>query len=224
MTASRDGALVGSGATLLREPIFEAKKLLSDYEFVSLAMRNCRIPQEVETYYELQKTMAYLSDSTFTILPPPYNHAIPWSVVRMAKDTVLISTTRGTISLLLLPDNAPATCASFVKLVQDKFYDGKIVHRVVPNFVLQSGCPRGDGWGGLDYTLRSELSPLHYDGAGWVGMASAGKDTEGTQWFITHNATPHLDGRYTIFARVIAGMDVVQEIEIGDKIEAITLK
>ncbi len=92
-----------------------------------------------------------------------------------------------------------------------------VVHRVVPNFVIQAGCPRGDGVGGPAFTIGSELGPLYYE-EGSVGMASAGKDTEGSQWFITHSPTPHLDGRYTIFAKVTAGMDVVHKIEVGDKI------
>jgi cyclophilin family peptidyl-prolyl cis-trans isomerase len=92
-----------------------------------------------------------------------------------------------------------------------------VVHRVVPNFVIQDGCPRGDGVGGPAFTIGSELGPLYYE-EGSVGMASAGKDTEGSQWFITHSPTPHLDGRYTIFAKVVEGMDVVHKIEIGDKI------
>jgi cyclophilin family peptidyl-prolyl cis-trans isomerase len=93
---------------------------------------------------------------------------------------------------------------------------------VVPNFVIQGGCNRGDGWGSEDYSIRSEFSMRRYT-EGSVGMASAGKDTEGTQWFITHSPTPHLDGRYTIFAVVEEGMDVVHKIEVGDLIEKVEL-
>ena len=82
---------------------------------------------------------------------------------------------------------------------------------------MQGGCYRGDGWGSENYSIRSEFGLRKYK-TGSVGMASAGKDTEGTQWFITHSPTPHLDGGYTIFAEVIEGMDVVHQIEIGDKI------
>jgi cyclophilin family peptidyl-prolyl cis-trans isomerase len=83
--------------------------------------------------------------------------------------------------------------------------------------VVQTGCSRGDGYGSEDYSLRSEFSLTRYR-EGAVGMASAGKDTEGTQWFISHSPTPHLDGRYTIFAQVVEGMDVVRNIAVGDKI------
>ena len=113
-------------------------------------------------------------------------------------------------------NKAPATVANFIALAQDNYYDNNRVHRVVPNFVIQGGCNRGDGYGGLDYTIRSEFSQQYYDDEGYIGMASAGKDTEGTQWFITHSPTPHLDGRYTIFGKVIDGMDVVHKIQVGD--------
>ena len=92
--------------------------------------------------------------------------------------------------------------------------------------MIQGGCTRGDGYGSLDYSIRSELSPWHYDDGGFVGMASAGKDTEGTQFFITHSPTPHLDGRYTIFAKVVTkeSMDVVFKIQPGDKIESVVIR
>ena len=120
-------------------------------------------------------------------------------------------------------NNAPASVGNFIQLAKSGFYDGKIFHRVVPNFVVQTGCPRGDGYGGLDYSLRSELPMVYYDRAGYVGMASAGPDTECTQWFITHSPTPHLDGRYTIFGEVMEGMEVLHSLNIGDTIEKIII-
>ena len=134
----------------------------------------------------------------------------------------VIETNKGTITLELLKDDAPFTVLNFVRLVRKHFYDGLQFHRVVPNFVIQGGDPRGDGWGGPGYAIRSEVSFAHFD-RGMVGIASAGKDTEGCQFFITHIPTPHLDGRYTIFARVISGQDVVDRIQIGDTIMKITV-
>ena len=93
----------------------------------------------------------------------------------------------------------------------------------MPNFVIQGGGTRGDGWGLLDYSIRTEVPMMYYDRGGFVGMASAGKDTEGTQWFITHSPTPHLDGRYSIFAKVVEGMDIVHKLTIGDEIEKVTI-
>jgi peptidyl-prolyl cis-trans isomerase B (cyclophilin B) len=126
-----------------------------------------------------------------------------------------IVTPRGAIELELLPEVAPMAVESFVRLALGGFYARAIFHRVVPNFVIQGGCPRGDGWGGPGYALRGEISPESY-GVGTVGMADAGLDTAGSQFFITHSPQPHLDGRYTVFARVVAGMGVVDRIQQGD--------
>ncbi len=136
---------------------------------------------------------------------------------------VEVKTNKGVFSMQLYKDKAPGTVVNFVKLVKDNYYDGKFFHRVVPNFVIQTGCPHGTGWGSLDYTIRSELGPLYYDDAGYIGMASAGKDTECSQWFVTLAPTPHLDGRYTLFGKVTDGMDVVQKIELSDIIQYIKL-
>jgi cyclophilin family peptidyl-prolyl cis-trans isomerase len=135
---------------------------------------------------------------------------------------VRLVTNRGAITLELLKDHAPFTVLNFVKLIKKGFYDGLTFHRVVPNFVVQGGDPRGDGWGGPGYTMRTEISTVKYE-PGSCGMASAGKDTEGSQFFITHSSTPHLDGRYTIFAKVVQGMDVVDLLQIGDLMKTIQL-
>jgi cyclophilin family peptidyl-prolyl cis-trans isomerase len=89
---------------------------------------------------------------------------------------------------------------------------------------VQTGCPRGDGYGSLDYTISSELTQKRYDTEGYVGMASAGNHTECSQWFITHSPTFHLDPNYTIFAKVVSGMEVVHRLEVGDMVESVTVK
>lgn len=196
------------------------KSIITDYSFLETAKAKLSLPRDYETYVPLERTLNY-----FKGLPPPkklenkFNHPIDWTIAKEIKSEqkVLIQTTKGDITLVLFLDEAPGSVVNFVKLVKDNYYDGKIFHRVVPNFVIQTGCNRGDGFGGEDYSIRSEFSKRKYK-AGSVGMASAGKDTEGTQWFITHSPTPHLDGRYTIFAEVVSGMDVVHKIEVGDKI------
>ncbi|MFY9280568.1 MAG: peptidylprolyl isomerase [Bacteroidia bacterium] len=141
-----------------------------------------------------------------------------------AKQEVLIKTTKGAITIQLFVNDAPGTVSNFLKLVDSGFYDNKYFHRVVPQFVIQGGCPRGDGWGSLSWTQRSEFSNYQTYSEGTVGMASAGLDTEGVQFFITHCSTPHLEGRYSIFARVISGMEVVNKITVGDKIVSIKRK
>ncbi|MCL4107228.1 UNVERIFIED_CONTAM: hypothetical protein GTU68_033043 [Idotea baltica] len=112
---------------------------------------------------------------------------------------------------------------NMIELVKSGFYNNKYFHRVIPNFVAQAGCPDGDGYGSLNYTIRSELNNVHYDDEGFIGFASAGLHTESTQWFITYCPTPHLDGKYSLFGKVVGGMNVVNDIEIGDKINRISI-
>jgi cyclophilin family peptidyl-prolyl cis-trans isomerase len=154
-----------------------------------------------------------------------FNHPIAWEAVLDLPDTVKVEvvTSRGSFKMALYSRRAPGTVMNFVQLARDRFYNGKNFHRVVPNFVVQGGCPRGDGYGSLDYTIRSELPPTYYNDEGCVGMASAGNHTEGTQWFITHSPTPHLDGNYTLFGRVTEGMSVVHRIQIGDEITGVNI-
>ncbi|MCX6834479.1 MAG: peptidylprolyl isomerase [candidate division Zixibacteria bacterium] len=140
-----------------------------------------------------------------------------------ANPTALIQTNRGVIEIELLFDAAPLTVLNFIDLVNQGFYDGLIFHRVVPNFVIQGGCPRGDGWGGPPYFIRCEYSDLPYE-RGTVGIATSGRDTGGSQFFITHSPQPHLDGRYTVFGQVISGMDVVDQIVVGDLIQNIVIR
>jgi cyclophilin family peptidyl-prolyl cis-trans isomerase len=133
-----------------------------------------------------------------------------------------IETTKGTFTINLLPEYAPVTVGNFCYLAEKKFFNNLIFHRVVPGFVIQAGDPTGSGWGGPGYEIVSEFSPLHYS-PGTVGMASSGKDTEGSQWFVTTGDYPHLDRHYTIFGFVSDGMDVVNYIDQNDKIVSVKL-
>src|SRR5437016_922831 len=133
-----------------------------------------------------------------------------------------LETDRGRLDIELLPAEAPVTVAEFLGLVDRRFFDGTRWHRVVPNFVIQDGDPRGDGWGGpgAGFVLRDEINPVRYD-VGTVGMALSGPNTGGSQYFITHSAQPHLDGIYTIFGRVVGGADALNAIGMGDRIRTI---
>jgi cyclophilin family peptidyl-prolyl cis-trans isomerase/HEAT repeat protein len=136
---------------------------------------------------------------------------------------VRIRTSKGDIEIELWNADAPRTAANLWSLAQRGFYNGLTFHRVVPDFVVQGGDPRGDGEGGPGYMIRCEVNPRPY-ARGTVGMALSGKDTGGSQFFITHTATPHLDGRYTAFGQVTKGMEVVDQLLEGDKmIEVIAL-
>lgn len=135
----------------------------------------------------------------------------------------VLTTKKGTFTIDLLPDDAPLTVDNFVRLANAKYFDGLEVHRVVPNFVMQDGDPRGDGTGGPGWTIRCEVNMVPY-GRGTVGMALAGKDTGGSQWFVTHAPQPHLDGGYTVFGQVSErDMAVVDRIVQGDKISTVRI-
>ena len=143
--------------------------------------------------------------------------------VKPVPRTAQISTERGIIIIAFDHAHAPVTVENFVKLARSNYFDGLAFHRVVPNFVLQDGCPRGDGWGGPGYEIPCEYSDRSY-ATGTVGMALSGKDTGGSQWFVTLSPQPRLEGRYTVFGSVTRGMEVVERMMPGDRILKVTLK
>ncbi|MCQ6961715.1 peptidylprolyl isomerase [Methanolobus chelungpuianus] len=136
----------------------------------------------------------------------------------------IIETEKGNIVLELFEKDAPKTVENFEKLIKKGYYDGLTFHRVIPNFVIQGGCPKGDGTGGPGYSIKCETkgNPRKH-GKGALSMAHAGKDTGGSQFFITHSPQPHLDGVHTVFGQVIEGMDVVNKIKAKDKMKKVTI-
>ena len=135
-----------------------------------------------------------------------------------------IKTSRGTIRIKLHDDKVPNTVANFVKLANKGFYNGLKFHRVIANFMIQTGCPEGTGRGGPGYKFKDEFHPqLKHDGPGVLSMANAGPNTNGSQFFITHVATPHLDGKHSVFGRVVEGQDVVNAVRQGDILESVTI-
>jgi peptidyl-prolyl cis-trans isomerase B (cyclophilin B) len=129
-----------------------------------------------------------------------------------------IETNKGTIRLRLEDEKVPKTVANFEKLATQGFYDGLKFHRVIPDFMIQTGCPQGTGTGGPGYKFADEFhKELKHDGPGVLSMANAGPNTNGSQFFITHVATPWLDGKHSVFGRVLEGQDVVDSIQQGDK-------
>lgn len=135
----------------------------------------------------------------------------------------IVTTQKGAFTIEFLPEDAPLTVDNFIKLARDGYFNGLEVHRVVPNFVVQDGDPRGDGNGGPGWSIRCEINMVPYE-RGVVGMALSGKDTGGSQWFVTHSPQPHLDGGYTVFGRVNEmGMKVVDRIVRGDKIVSVRI-
>ncbi|NMC21270.1 MAG: peptidylprolyl isomerase [Thermogutta sp.] len=131
---------------------------------------------------------------------------------------VLLKTSKGDVVLELFENEAPNTVANFVQLVEQGFYNGLSFHRVIPGFVAQGGCPKGDGTGDPGYRFADECSGSnarrHYRGS--LSMANSGPDTNGSQFFITYMPTPHLNGKHTVFGRVVSGMDVVEKLQVRD--------
>jgi cyclophilin family peptidyl-prolyl cis-trans isomerase/HEAT repeat protein len=227
--ATGDAGMMSGAAEALATKALQFPAIADSLQtaIVQGALAKLKLPRDIETYRTVQKTVDYYSGKP--VAPdqkPAFSNPINWAIFSglSERSRVKITTTQGEIELELFPQEAPGSVASFIRLANEGFYDKKTFHRVVPNFVIQGGCPRGDGFGSLDYCLRTEIGRLKYDNEGWVGMASAGVDTEGTQFFITHSPTPHLDGNYTIFARVTSGMDVVHKIQVGDVIQTIVVK
>ena len=139
---------------------------------------------------------------------------------RKVRATVV--TSKGSFAIEFLPEEAPLTVDNFIQLAKKGFFNGQTIPRVVPNFVIQAGDPRGDLNGGPGYQIRCEINEVPYE-RGAVGMALSGKDTGGSQWFVTHSPQPHLDGGYTVFGRVISGMAVVDNIARGDVIRRVVI-
>jgi len=137
---------------------------------------------------------------------------------------ITIHTSKGDINLTLFPDDAPVTVTSFLHLASRGFYDGLAFHRVIPNFMVQGGCPTGTGTGGPGYKFECECKAhRRHDKPGILSMANAGPNTNGSQFFITHLPTPHLDGKHTVFGETTEGQDVINAIKGGDLIKSITI-
>ena len=138
--------------------------------------------------------------------------------------TATIETSRGTIRLELFADKTPNTVANFEKLAGDGYYDGLKFHRVIPDFMVQTGCPQGTGTGGPGYTFDDEFhADLRHDVPGVLSMANAGPGTNGSQFFLTPVPTPWLDGKHSVFGKVLEGQDVVDAIQQGDTMVSVKI-
>lgn len=222
-----DPGMIAAIADVLSNKEVNLSAEYENLDFIQASINKLKMPEDLESINFLK--IAY-ANMTGAPTPEPEKSenvkTIDWELFDQysAFPRVKIFTTKGEITLELYKREAPGSVLNFIDLTKSGYYNNKSFHRVVPNFVIQGGCPRGDGYGSLDYTIRSELtSGLHYDDEGYIGYASAGKHTESSQWFITHSPAPHLDGNYTIFGKVITGMDIVHNISVGDKINRIAI-
>ena len=208
----------------LLNDVFDLSDQLHMVDVLEKASIQWTLPQYFESRLELEKLLLKIKGEAFDQhkLTNPYNHPIDWKLVReIPKNQLMIMhCDKGDITIELCIEESPATVSYLVSLARTGFYDGLDFHRVVPNFVIQGGDPDGNGTGSSRYSLRSEFGWMTYR-EGTVGIASAGKDTESCQFFITHNATPNLNGRYTIIGKVVDGMDVVHSIQVGDIINSV---
>ncbi|MEG1507207.1 MAG: peptidylprolyl isomerase [Akkermansia sp.] len=138
---------------------------------------------------------------------------------------VILKTTAGDVELLVYASKTPVTAAAFLNLAKRGYYNGVTFHRVIPNFMVQTGDPTGTGRGTPGYSFENEIVPeLKHDGPGVLSMANVGlPNSNGSQFFITHKATPHLDGRHTVFGKVIKGQEVIDAIQQGDQIKSVQL-
>ena len=175
---------------------------------------------------ELLKGIAPAMDTRMTIRPAPGAPLVPYDdpllISPVLSPHAFIETTRGTIEFELAVLDAPQTTRNFMTLAGKGYFNGLQIHRVVPNFVVQDGDPRGDGEGGPGYTIRDEINERPYL-RGTVGMALDWRDTGGSQFFITHSPQPHLDTRYTVFGHVVNGMEVVDQIQQGDVVQRVRI-
>ena len=215
--------LVALGATdyLVRKKAFELltdKDLQKDFPGIPTSLENARAKHK-------DQVLPY-SPAFGTKLGQVLNTDADYQRALSRKNgsvKAVLTTEKGTFTIDFFPEEAPLTVDNFVKLARSGYFDGLEVHRVVPNFVMQDGDPRGDGNGGPGWSIRCEVNMLPYD-RGAVGMALSGKDTGGSQWFVTHSPQPHLDGGYTVFGHVNeTGMKVVDNIVRGDKIISVKI-
>lgn len=211
-------------AAALRSGAATFRTNYSDLGWLDTSLTGFALPRQIETYTEVFNAANALKgvDLPLPAQASPKLSPADWALLEKYGDRMVkLELPDGTVNVRLYPTLAPATVSSFIKLVRQGYYDNKVFHRVVPNFVAQGGGPRGDGFGSENFILPTETPPIHYDRAGLLGMASAGKDTEGVQFYITHRPTPHLDGKYTIFGEVVSGQEVVDLLVPGSRITKI---
>ena len=216
-----DEGIVGAVANAIADPDSRFKELIDSTGFLQQAKDRLKVPGQIESIHAVEKAIAHLRGvNKPELTKATLSKKLDWSVISKMNQQIkaIVKTSQGNFTINLLTEEAPISVMNFIELSNSNYYDGKIFHRVVPNFVAQTGSPRGDNYGGADYVISSEFSPISYDDEGYVGMASAGPHTESTQWFVTHSPTPHLDGKYTIFGKVVEGMDVVHKLQKGDEI------
>lgn len=198
----------------------------------SVALTGCTPSEESETAPTLN-AQAESESAPMQAFPPEESVKTIEDFEPIEGSTVVMSTSKGDMTIELYRDKAPLTTLNFLTLAKDGFYDGIIFHRVIEDFMAQVGDPLTKeegkeahwGTGGAGYTIADEFDPeLKHDAKGILSMANRGPNTGGSQIFITHVPTPHLDGKHTVFGKVTDGLDVLDQIEVGDTITSVTIQ
>lgn len=222
---SNDPSLVAPAAEALTQTNRDFRPVLDSLTFLERAIGQVDSTRDFFTYQSLRQALASLKGepAPFSARSMPVKD-IDWALLTSysVEPQVLIRTNKGVIQIRLLPKIAPESVANFLQLAKEGYYRNTYFYRVVPNFVIQGA--EGLAPSPVGFTIRSELPPVSFDDEGLLGMASSGNHTESTQFFITHSPALHLDGNYTLFGRVVAGMEVVHQIQIGDQIEDILIQ
>jgi cyclophilin family peptidyl-prolyl cis-trans isomerase len=212
------------GEKMRKHPVFFQEKGIG-ISLLEGVFRSLNLPRDLEAARSLAKAISVWKSTDYDeIMATVYSETEGKILEDWGEDSrLLIKTTKGNMKMQLFPDKAPATVSNFLKLVKANYYTRKKFHRIVPNFVVQSGCPRSDGYGSLDFCLRSEFDVHHFVQRGYVGMASAGKHSESLQFFITLSAAPHLDGQYTLFGKIVEGHQILHRLIPDDYIMGIEI-
>jgi cyclophilin family peptidyl-prolyl cis-trans isomerase/HEAT repeat protein len=223
---SKDPGLISASSDAILNSAIDFTEFLINSTSLKTAKISLKMPRDAEAMSILGKLDKKIFKKNSVDFKIKYNNTIDWAKFDELNDSVkvLVSTNKGDFEMVIFKKLAPGSVMNFIQLSKTGFFTNRYFHRVVPDFVIQTGCPRGDGYGSPDLTVRTEISAMQFNDEGLVGMASAGKDTESSQWFITLGPTPHLDGNYTVFGRVSRGMDIVKKIEIGDMIKNVKIK
>jgi cyclophilin family peptidyl-prolyl cis-trans isomerase/HEAT repeat protein len=226
--STADAGMVSAACETLADANLNLKTFVTDSTIlIKTEEKLAKNPfKNAEALKDIRDAISYISGKKFVAKPMAYSNPIDWGFLASLPPNakVFVETERGSFAFRLFLEDAPLTVINFVKLARAGFYNGKVFHRVVSNFVIQTGCDRGDGYGGIDDALRTEISMRSYNVEGMIGMARDDRDTEGSQWFVTHSAALHLTGNYTIFGQITDGMDVVHKMLPGDKIVKVEVK
>ncbi len=214
---THDPGVIDVVVSLISEKVLSAEETTVLLKAALDEQTKLTMPRDIEVYNHIIDLKNQILNTQDQHLIASARFPISWDDFLPRSKVVRLETSKGNISIQLRSDLAPISTIMLLSLIEQGFYNGKYFHRVVPNFVAQGGCPTGTGMGSLDQPIISEFSSYPYN-KGTVGLASSGSDTESCQFFITHQSTPHLNGRYTIIGEMVDGWEVLDNLIIGDQI------